>query len=59
VREACFEHNVGQAIVFRGLLPTAVGRRNFMKRRTNRSVVVAVSVAFSTLPGGFSGPSTG
>jgi hypothetical protein len=40
----------GQTIVFCGLSPTAGGRRNSMKKRTNCSVVVGVSVGFSTLP---------
>jgi hypothetical protein len=42
--------DVGQTIVFCGLSLTALGRRNFMKRRTNCPVVVGVSLAFSTLP---------
>ncbi len=41
---------VGQTIGFCRLSPTASGRRNSMKKRTNYSVVVVVLVAFSTLP---------
>jgi hypothetical protein len=41
---------VGRTIVSCGLSPTAAGRRNFMKKRTNHSVVVELPVAFFTLP---------
>src|SRR6266849_2029886 len=50
---SCFANQrVGQTIVLCGLSPRAFGPRNFMKKRTNCSVVVGVWVAFSTLPAG-------